>query len=123
MFFRLCDIALAQDEARDIMLIGRGVKFAPALQWKLMRKAPARWGERIHQTVEVAGLLAGPEEEEQSIEHDADTQAKMLAVLEASGAFDEQIKQADEELNATVQTVDGKEIPVNVKRVNGSGKK
>lgn len=118
-FFRLCDIALAQDEARDIMLVGSGAKFSPALQWKLSRKSPQRWGDRIHQTVEIAGLLQSPDDEEQYIQHDDETRVKILAVLEAAGAF-EDMRKNDPELADSVEI---SEEPIDVKKVNGSGKK
>ena len=115
-FLRMCDVAVAQDEARDIMLVSQGAKFAPALQWKLTRKAPQRWGDRIHYAIDTAGLLVTHEED--VIEHDDETKAKMLAIMGKVGAFRE-LAQQDPDLAASLELedeqVDGP--------VNGSGKK
>ena len=116
-FLRLCDIAVAQDEARDIMLIGGGVKYAPALQWKLTRKAPSRWGDRVHHSLDTAGLLKV--EEDEVIVHEEDTKAKMIAILNEVGAF-RQLEASDPELAAAIE-LESSALPDGP--VNGSGKK
>jgi len=116
-FLRLADIAVAQDEARDIMLIGSGVKYAAALQWKLTRKAPNRWGDRVHHSVDTAGLLQSTDDA--VIVPTEDVKAKMIAIMNEVGAFRD-LEKSDPELASAleIESVDLPDGPV-----NGSGKK
>ena len=116
-FLRLCDIAVAQDEARDVMLISGGVKYAPALQWKLTRKAPNRWGDRVHHSLDTAGLLQSGEDE--IIVHEEDTKAKMIAIMHEVGAFRE-LQDSDPEL---ADALEFEETDLPEGPVNGSGDK
>lgn len=99
------------------MLVSGGIKHAPALQWKLTRKAPNRWGDRVHHSLDTAGLLQTDEDE--VIVHEEDIKAKMIAVLNEVGAFRE-LEQSDPELAEALELGDtvSSDGPV-----NGSGKK
>jgi hypothetical protein len=99
------------------MLLGTGIKFAAALQWKLSRKSPGRWGERIQHSLDTAGLLQTNEDE--IIVHVEETKAKMIAIMHEVGAFKELATSAPDLVDAL--EIEGEELPEGP--VNGSGKK
>ena len=99
------------------MLISGGIKHAPALQWKLTRKAPNRWGDRVHHSLDTAGLLQV--EEDEVIVHAEDVKAKMIAVLYEVGAF-QKLEPSDPELADALEL---SETVSSTGPVNGSGKK